>query len=104
MAAPRFPGNDSELQQRHRENLARKQAEPRDYHAEAILQEQVKRVQDPATGTQAGAWSSTLQEELGYIVSDLTAAGFKPSDIRKTLEQQCRMLDKLHIPYQRIKF
>ena len=51
-----------------------------------------------------GAWSSTLQEELGYIASDLTKAGYCRSDILKTLDQQYRMLDKLGVPYQRIQY
>nr|WP_281382156.1 hypothetical protein [Prosthecobacter vanneervenii] len=51
-----------------------------------------------------GAWSSTLQEELGYIVSDLTAAGFSRQHISKVLEQQYGMLDKLKVPYKRIKY
>lgn len=49
-------------------------------------------------------WSSSLQEELGYIVADMSKAGFKPAVIRSVLEQQYRMLDKLKVPYQRIKY
>ena len=51
-----------------------------------------------------GAWSSTLQEELGHITSDLTAAGFSRRHILKVLEQQYSMLDKLNVPYKRIKY
>lgn len=50
------------------------------------------------------AWSSTLQEELGYIVSDLQAAGYKRNEILKTLNQQYRMLDKLGVSYQPLKY
>ncbi|MDD2401759.1 MAG: hypothetical protein PHD60_06090 [Clostridia bacterium] len=54
-----------------------------------------------ANGT--GKWSSTLQEELQYIVDDFTNAGFSSSTIDEVLEQQYKMLDKLNIPYERIK-
>jgi hypothetical protein len=49
-----------------------------------------------------GKWSSTLQEELGYIVEDFTNAGFSKQTISEVLEQQYRMLDKLKVPYERI--
>lgn len=52
----------------------------------------------------AGKWSSSLQEELSYIVSDFRAAGFSDITIGKVLEQQYRMLDKLGIIYERIRF
>jgi hypothetical protein len=51
-----------------------------------------------------GLWSTSLQDELGFIVSDMTAANFKRSEILKTLEQQYKMLDKLKVPYKRLKF
>jgi hypothetical protein len=51
-----------------------------------------------------GAWSSTLQEELGYIVSDLQTAGYSRNEILRTLNQQYRMLDKLGVPYQPLKY
>lgn len=51
-----------------------------------------------------GLWSTSLQDELGHIVSDMTAAKFKRSEILKTLEQQYKMLDKLKVPYKRLKY
>ncbi|MBL8856413.1 MAG: hypothetical protein JNK57_20785 [Planctomycetaceae bacterium] len=51
-----------------------------------------------------GKWSSTLQEELQYIVDDLTAAGYSRSTIERVLEQQYGMLDRLGVPYSRIVF
>ena len=50
-----------------------------------------------------GIWSSSLQDELGFIVSDMKAAGFDRATIQKTLEQQYSMLDKLNVPYKPIK-
>ena len=50
-----------------------------------------------------GKWSSTLQEELNYIVKDFSNAGFSDSTIDKVLEQQYSMLDKLKVPYKRVK-
>jgi hypothetical protein len=52
----------------------------------------------------AGHFVTTLQEELGYIASDLKKAGFESDAIRSVLEQQYRMLDKLGVPYQRIQY
>ena len=51
-----------------------------------------------------GKWSSSLQDELSYIVSDFRSAGFSDSTISQVLEQQYKMLDKLGVPYERIKF
>ncbi len=51
-----------------------------------------------------GKWSSTLQEELGYIVSDFQNAGFSRTVIDRVLEQQYSMLDKLNVPYVRIDY
>lgn len=51
-----------------------------------------------------GKWSSSLQDELSYIVSDFKTAGFSDSIINSVLEQQYRMLDKLGVPYERIRF
>ena len=47
-------------------------------------------------------WSSSLQDELGYINKDLGSAGFDKTTIDKVLEQQYSMLDKLGVPYSRI--
>lgn len=49
-----------------------------------------------------GKWSSSLQDELGNISSDLKSAGFSNDTIQKVLEQQYKMLDKLNVPYDRI--
>ena len=49
-----------------------------------------------------GKWSSNLQEELQYIVTDFVNAGFCKDTINKVLEQQYEMLDKLKISYERI--
>jgi len=49
-----------------------------------------------------GKWGSTLDEELGYIVSDFRAAGFSDDLIKQVLEQQYGMFDKLQVPYTRV--
>ena len=51
-----------------------------------------------------GKWSSSLQDELGYIVTDFREAGFSDSTIANVLEQQYSMLDKLGVSYERIKW
>lgn len=49
-----------------------------------------------------GKWSSSLQDELGNISSNLKSAGFSNDTIQKVIEQQYKMLDKLNVPYDRI--
>ena len=49
-----------------------------------------------------GKWSSSLQEELSYIVEDFRAAGFNDDIIEQVLEQQYKMLDKLNVRYERV--
>ncbi|MCP1122583.1 hypothetical protein NKR74_04350 [Bacillus sp. 3103sda1] len=49
-----------------------------------------------------GKWSSSLQDELQYIVDDLKNAGFSNDTINSVLEQQYKMLDKLKVPYERV--
>lgn len=49
-----------------------------------------------------GKWSSSLQDELGYLVNDFINAGFSKDTINSVLEQQYKMLDKLKVPYERI--
>ncbi|WP_342720139.1 WXG100 family type VII secretion target (plasmid) [Bacillus paramycoides] len=51
-----------------------------------------------------GKWSSTLQDELKYLVSDFERAGFSKENISETLEQQYKMLDKLKVKYERIDY
>ena len=51
-----------------------------------------------------GKWSSSLQDELSYIVSDFKAAGFSNSTINNVMEQQYKMLDNLNVSYERIKY
>ena len=48
-------------------------------------------------------WGSSLQNELQYIVDDFSGAGFSSETIQKVLQQQYKMLDKLNVPYQKIK-
>ncbi|MBX9624138.1 MAG: hypothetical protein K2X82_10045 [Gemmataceae bacterium] len=48
-----------------------------------------------------GKWSSTIDEELSYIVTDFRLAGFGDDVIRKVLEQNYKMLDKLGVQYTR---
>lgn len=50
-----------------------------------------------------GKWSSSLQDELKYIVEDFTNAGFSKDTINGVLEQQYKMLDKLKVSYERIE-
>lgn len=51
-----------------------------------------------------GKWSSTLQEELQFMVDDLKAAGFERQIILDVLDQQYKMLTKLKVPFQPILF
>ncbi|MDR3638876.1 MAG: hypothetical protein P4L84_34035, partial [Isosphaeraceae bacterium] len=48
-------------------------------------------------------WSSTINEELGHIVSDLRAVGLKDTEVGEALDLTCRMLDKLGVKYTRPK-
>ena len=50
-----------------------------------------------------GRWSSTIDEELGYIVSDMKTAGFSATQIKQVLEANYKMLDKLGVKYTRPK-
>jgi len=49
-----------------------------------------------------GKWSSSLQDELNYIVGDMGTAGFQKQTINQVLGQQYKMLDKLNVPYQKL--
>ena len=49
-----------------------------------------------------GKWNSSLQEELHYIVDDMSSAGFQKQTTDQVLEQQYKMLDKLKFSYQKI--
>jgi hypothetical protein len=49
-----------------------------------------------------GKWSSTIDDELGFIVSDFRTAGFGDDVIKQVLEQQYKMLDHLGVTYQRV--
>uniref|UniRef100_UPI001642E82A RHS repeat-associated core domain-containing protein n=1 Tax=Cytobacillus oceanisediminis TaxID=665099 RepID=UPI001642E82A len=51
-----------------------------------------------------GKWSSSLQDELQYLVDDFTKAGYNRSTIEGVLEQQYNMFDKLKVPYKRIDY
>lgn len=51
-----------------------------------------------------GKWSSSLQQELSYIPSDLRTAGFSDSVIDRVLEQQYGMLNKLGVQYEKIEY
>jgi uncharacterized protein YukE len=51
-----------------------------------------------------GKWSSSLQEELEYIVSDMQKIGYSRKTIEDTLEQQYKMLDKLKVEYKKVEF
>ncbi|MFF2342715.1 T7SS effector LXG polymorphic toxin [Bacillus mycoides] len=51
-----------------------------------------------------GKWSTTLQEELQFMVGDLTKSGFSRDTTRQVLEHQYKMLDKLGVKYERIDY
>lgn len=59
---------------------------------------------DARVATTNGKWSSSLSDELSYIVSDFRSAGFSDSTINRVLEQRYSMLKKLGVSYERIKF
>ena len=59
---------------------------------------------DTRIANRNGKWSSSLQDELSYIVSDFREPGFSNSIISDVLEQQYKMLDKLGVKYERIKY
>ncbi len=48
-----------------------------------------------------GKWSSTIDDELGFIVNDFRAAGFGDDVIKQVLAQNYRLLDKLGVKYNR---
>jgi hypothetical protein len=47
-------------------------------------------------------WSSSLQDELGYIVKGFREAKFTDAEISGVLKQQYDMLDKLKVPYTKL--
>jgi hypothetical protein len=47
-------------------------------------------------------WSSSLQEELGYTVSDLREVGLGDDTIGRVMEQNYRMLDQLGVTFSRV--
>ncbi|MGH0946030.1 WXG100 family type VII secretion target [Bacillus mycoides] len=51
-----------------------------------------------------GKWNTTLQEEMQFMVGDLTKAGFSRDTTSQVLEQQYKMLDKLGVKYERIDY
>ena len=51
-----------------------------------------------------GKWSTTLQEELQFMVDDLTKAGILRNTTSQVLEQQYEMLDKLGVKFERIDY
>jgi hypothetical protein len=51
----------------------------------------------------SGKWSSSLQDELAYIVDDLRAAGFGDKTIREATDMVYKMLDKLNVKYTKVK-
>lgn len=69
-------------------------------HTSISTAQNVRRNARVASGK--GKWSSSLQDELQYIVDDFTNAGFSNDTINQVLEQQYKMLDKLGVPYERI--
>ncbi len=48
-----------------------------------------------------GKWSSSVNDELGFIVSDFRQAGFGDNVIKKVLEQNYKMLDTLGVKYMK---
>ncbi len=46
-----------------------------------------------------GKWSSSIDDELSYIVSDFRQAGFGDDVVKQVLEQNYRMLDELGVNY-----
>ena len=46
-----------------------------------------------------GKWSSSIDDELGFIVSDFRKAGFGDDVIKQVLEQNYKMLDKLGVKH-----
>lgn len=55
-------------------------------HTIITTAQNAKRAARIASGN--GKWSSSLQDELNYIVSDFIKAGFSKSTIDNVLEQQ----------------
>lgn len=70
-------------------------------HTSISTSQNVRRNYRVANGK--GKWSSSLQDELKYIVEDFTNAGFSKDTINGVLEQQYKMLDKLKVSYERIE-
>ncbi len=57
---------------------------------------------DARVANEASRWSSSLDQELRYIVDDLRYVGFDDAIIMQVLEQQYSMLDKLNVTYNRV--
>ncbi len=72
-------------------------------HPHTVITNLQRARRDARVAAGQGKWSSSLQEELGYIVDDFRAAGYGNDVIQQVLEQQYKMLDKIGVPYQKIK-
>jgi len=71
-------------------------------HTKISLEQNARRNARVADGV--GKWSSSLQQELGYIVNDFRAAGFVDPTIQSVLEQQYKMLERLNVPFKKLEF
>lgn len=69
-----------------------------------VISREQNRRRDKRVANGNSKWSSSLQQELSYIVTDFRAAGFSDKTIMKVLEQQYSMLDALGVFYERISF
>lgn len=52
----------------------------------------------------SGKWSSSVNDELGYAVNDLMDVGFSRGTVKNIMAEQYLMLDKLKVPYERVRF
>ncbi|WP_245638948.1 hypothetical protein [Priestia koreensis] len=71
-------------------------------HTAITNAETARRNERMASGV--GKWSTTLQEELQFMVDDLTKAGFLRNTTSQVLEKQYKMLDKLGVKFERINY
>jgi phage portal protein BeeE len=66
-----------------------------------IISNAQRKRRDERVAKGAGKWSTSIDEELRFLVQDFREAKLSDDVIRKTLHQNYRMLDKLGVKYRR---
>lgn len=69
--------------------------------AHTALSDLQNKRRDARVAAGLGKWSSTIDEELQFIVDDFRKVGFDEDVIKQVLDQNFRMLDELKVTYTR---